>query len=121
MRGSRPYLGSHFSGSQLFVRWCFRIASIASIPGATRPYAPIHRVAEKAPSRLLRASDMMSSRRPLMALGLLPLRCLHVEGDAHRFGKGEINRAALLPSLVKLLDIAFAVGRLHPDVEADVL
>ena len=56
----------------------------------------------------------------LTTLGLLSLRCLHVEGDTHRFGEGEIDRAALLPSLVKLLDIAFAVGRLHPDVEADV-
>jgi hypothetical protein len=68
-----------------------------------------------------RASGMMFSRRPLTALGLLALRCLRVEGDTHRFGEGEINRAPLLPSLIKLLDIAFAVRRLHPDVEVNVL
>ncbi len=51
----------------------------------------------------------------------LCLSCLHVERDVHRFGEGQVDRAALPPSLVKLLHITFVVGRLDLDVESDVL
>jgi hypothetical protein len=69
------------------------------------------------PAALRNRASMMIfvPARPLYLSGL------HVERDVHRFDEGQVDRATLPPSLVKLLHITFAIGRLDPDVEPDVV
>src|SRR3712207_5167827 len=43
------------------------------------------------------------------------------QGNVHRFGERKVDRAALPPSLIELLHIAFAIRRLDANIEPDVL
>ena len=66
-------------------------------------------------------TEILRSSEVFWIGGILCSCRLSVKGDVHCFCEGKVDRAALLPSLIDLLHIAFVVGRLDPDVEPDVL